>query len=272
MGRKKLIRRIIMQSLVLGTIAFLVACADGGGTGSVPSSSTQPVPSAPQSLPLPPPPPPPPPPQAHPYTTTFPLTENPILENGAWVNGGTTGLDWSNVQTAAGRAFGTQSGTDACPICYNDSTAILAGPWNPDQSVQATVFLTNPLTGGACCQEVELRLRTQISSNMITGYEINWKATSDGSQYCQIVKWNGALGDFTFVNPDAGNMCPGLINGAVISASITGDRITVQQNGVTIATATDSTFTSGSPGIGFFQTSQPGTDNTFGFTSVTASD
>ena len=27
------------------------------------------------------------------YTTNFPLTENPILENGNWINGGTTGLD-----------------------------------------------------------------------------------------------------------------------------------------------------------------------------------
>ena len=256
-----MIRLVLISAMVL-----LAGC----GSGSDSASS-----SPPSVAPLPPSPPSPPPlssPLAHPYTTNFLLSEDPISENGAWVNGGTTGLDWSNVQTTAGRAFGTQSGTDACPICYNDSTAILAGLWNPDQSVQATVFLTNPLTGGACCQEVELRLRTQISSSMITGYEINWKATSDGSQYCQIVKWNGALGDFTAVNPDAGNMCPGLTNGAVISASITGNRITVQQNGVTIATATDSTFTSGSPGIGFFQLSQPGTDNTFGFTSFTASD
>ena len=252
--------------LLITGIVFLSGC--GSGLDSADSASTPPPSVAPSAPSLSPPPP-----LSHPYSTSFLLAEDPISENGIWINGGTTGLDWSNVQTTVGRAFGTQSGKDACPIlCFNDSTAILAGPWNPDQSVQATVFLTNPLTGGACCQEVQLRLRTKISSNTITGYEINWKATSDGSQYCQIVKWNGALGDFTYVTLDAGSMCPGLSNGDVIGASITGNRITVTQAGVTIATASDDTFTSGSPGIGFFQLGQQGTDNTFGFTSFTASD
>jgi hypothetical protein len=35
------------------------------------------------------------------YSTTFPLTENPISEGGSWTNGGATGLDWANVQTPA---------------------------------------------------------------------------------------------------------------------------------------------------------------------------
>ena len=32
------------------------------------------------------------------YSTTFPLTENPISEGGSWTNGA-TGLGWANVQT-----------------------------------------------------------------------------------------------------------------------------------------------------------------------------
>ena len=31
------------------------------------------------------------------YSTTFPLTENPISEGGSWTNGGATGLGWANV-------------------------------------------------------------------------------------------------------------------------------------------------------------------------------
>ena len=49
---------------------------------------------------------------------------------------------------------------------------------------------------------------------------------------------------------NAWSICPGLSNGDVIDASITGNRITVTQDGVTIATASDDTFTSESPGIG----------------------
>ena len=32
------------------------------------------------------------------YTTTFPLTENPISQSGHWINGGTVGFDWCNVR------------------------------------------------------------------------------------------------------------------------------------------------------------------------------
>ena len=41
------------------------------------------------------------------YSTTFPLTENPISEGGSWTNGGATGLGWANVQTTPGLSFGT---------------------------------------------------------------------------------------------------------------------------------------------------------------------
>src|SRR5690349_19703043 len=33
------------------------------------------------------------------YTTTFPLTENPISEGGRWNSGGAVGLDWHDVST-----------------------------------------------------------------------------------------------------------------------------------------------------------------------------
>ncbi len=72
------------------------------------------------------------------YTTHFPLTENPISEGGKWINGGVVGLDWTNVQTTPGFAFGTMPGTAGSPG-FADSWALLSGTWGPDQTAQATI-------------------------------------------------------------------------------------------------------------------------------------
>jgi hypothetical protein len=54
----------------------------------------------------------------------FVLDENPISDNGLWQQqGGLTGLDWTNVQSQGGIAFGTQTGFDG----YDDSIALLGG-------------------------------------------------------------------------------------------------------------------------------------------------
>ena len=44
------------------------------------------------------------------YTTNFPLTENPISENGRWIGGKSVDLAWSDFQSTPGFAFGTQNG------------------------------------------------------------------------------------------------------------------------------------------------------------------
>jgi chitodextrinase len=200
-----------------------------------------------------------------PYTTNFPLTENPISENDNWINGKATGLDWSDVQTTSGLAFGTQTGSNG----YDDSTAVLAGSWGPNQTAQATVHTVNQNSG--IYEEVELRLRTTVAAHNITGYEINYRCTSDGSQYITIVRWNGALGNFTYVNTLTGG--PGLHNGDVVEATIVGSTITAYLNGTQMLQGTDSTFTSGSPGIGFFlQGGSAAADGDFGFTTYMASD
>src|SRR5207247_10420262 len=75
------------------------------------------------------------------YTTNFPLTENPISEGGHWINGLTNGIDWSDVQTIPGKAFGTQTGIGPN---YADSTALLTGSWGPTQTVRAVVYISSP--------------------------------------------------------------------------------------------------------------------------------
>ena len=201
------------------------------------------------------------------YTTSFPLTENPISEGGVWINGKSVGLDWADVRTTPGLAFGTQSGTESGKAQYADSTAVLSGTWGPDQTLQATVRTVNQ--SSSFFEEVELRLRSSITAHSNTGYEVNFRCTADGSQYVQIIRWNGPLASWTQIDGRTG---PGLRNGDVVKATIVGSVITAYINGVQIVQATDSTYSSGSPGIGFFLQGATGVNSDFGFTSFSATD
>ena len=201
------------------------------------------------------------------YTTDFPLTENPISEGGNWVNGKTTGLDWSDVLTTNGIAFGTQIGGAAD---YNDSTALLTGTWRSNQTASATVHTINQQSGSVY-EEVEIRLRSSLSAHSCTGYEINFSLRNDSSAYCQIVRWNGPLGSFTYINTTNGSQCM-LHNGDVVAATITNSTITAYINGAQIVQGIDSTYSSGSPGMGFYIQGTTGVDGDYGFTSYSATD
>src|SRR5580693_8331117 len=123
------------------------------------------------------------------YSTSFPLTENPISEGGKWVNGRATGLDWTNILTTANvKAYGSNSGINPG---YDDSTAVLQniGPWGPNQTLSGVVFLSSVNNGFD--QEVELRLNTTISAHSITGYSCTFSLRNDGGQYFQVGRWNG---------------------------------------------------------------------------------
>jgi hypothetical protein len=199
------------------------------------------------------------------YTTNFPLTENPLSESGKWINGGTTGLDWTNVRTTPGLAFGTQTGS----IKYNDSTAVLAGPWGPTQTAQATVAVTSASGASGVFEEVALRLRTTITAHSITGYEINC-AVSTTQNYIQIVRWNGPFGSFTQLDGRSAGPC---VNGDVLKATINGSTITVYRNGAAVFSVNDSTYTSGSPGVGLYlQGGDSSLNGNFGFSSFAATD
>src|SRR5258706_7876660 len=201
---------------------------------------------------------------ANSYTTNFSLTENPISEAGKWINGKATGLDWADVRTTPGLAFGGQTAT----VTNDDSTAVLTGTWGPGQTAQATVFTINQ--GSTIYEEVELRLRTSISAHSMTGYEINFRCTADGTQYAQIVRWNGPFGNFTLLDSQG---TPGLRNGDVVTATAIGSTISAYINGVRAVQVIDTTYTNGSPGIGFYiQGGTASQQSDFGFTSFTASD
>jgi len=204
---------------------------------------------------------------AHSYSTNFPLTENPISEGGNWINGFTAGLDWSDVATKPGLAYGPQrSGF------FNDPTALMTGTWGPDQRVTAVIAGT---ANGSCGEEVELRLRSAISGHNNRGYEVTFRNSTDpNNTYLIIVTWNGAFSDFTYIFDQRGDPKFFVQPGDVISATIVGNLITAYKNGTVVGQVADNTFSTGQPGIGFsFDTSAPGCSGAeFGYSSVSATD
>ena len=200
------------------------------------------------------------------YTTSFPLTENPISEAGKWINGGVAGLDWNNVATTYGFAYGTDPGT----VSYADSWALLAGNWGQDQTVQATIQDQHPNTN--CHQEHELILRGSLSPHVATGYEVTVRAVNNSSSYLLIARWNGALGNFTYLTFLSGSSY-GVKTGDVFKATIVGNVITAYINGVQKARVTDSTYAAGQPGMGFYldnPSSCAGTNANYGYSNYTA--
>lgn len=199
-----------------------------------------------------------------PYTTNFPDTEDPISQDGIWINGDAVGLDWEDVVTTTNKAYGC-----CLRIGYDDPTAIFKGAWASDHEISATVVSLNGATGTT--RELELRLRTTITANVNSGYEclINSQV---GGYYAQIVRWNGTVGDFT---PLSGSTGPAYmvtpVTGDVLKGTAVGNTISCYLNDSLIMTADDMTFTGGSPGIGFF--GDTGTTMTdFGYSVVTAND
>jgi len=236
--------RLLWDLAVIGLSLVAMSCGSGSKNGT---SSQTPGPST----------------TSRTYTTDFPLAENPISEGGKWINGAAVGLDWSNVQTTHGLAF------DVSGAGYNDGTALLAGSWGPDQTVQVTVHCTNQ--SSAIYQEVEIRLRSSLSAHVATGYEVNARCLrGDPASYLYIVRWNGPFGDFTTLAGATGAQY-GVTDGDVLKATIIGQVITVYVNGNQMMTFTDGTYATGSPGMGFDLTNTS-TFSDFGITSFSAHD
>ncbi len=197
------------------------------------------------------------------YSTNFDADESPLFESGAWHHQGTV---WTSVDTAGGTAFGTQPlGAGRGPDGeYNDSYAYLGG-FPSDQAAEAVLHLGQ--VDPRCTHEVELLLRWADSTDSARGYECN--LAYDGS-YLDVIRWNGALGDFDFLT--TGSVPGGLADGDTFRATAVGDRITLYVNDVERASVTDSAFTTGNPGIGFWRgLGGCGTFGDFGFTSFSAS-
>lgn len=193
------------------------------------------------------------------YSSNFPATESPISESGRWTHVGTS---WTSVQTSGGRAYGTQDNTGG----FDDSLAYLKGFEGQNHTCSATVYKS----GSSGIMEVELLGMWRETTSIARGYECNM--AHDGS-YTEIVRWNGPLNDFTYLSqahPGGLNPVTGDIMKATFTVSGGTCTITVYLNGVQINTATDSTYLSGNPGMGFYRAGGAAS-STYGFTSFTAS-
>ena len=207
-----------------------------------------------------------------PYVTNFPRTENPISEGGKWVNGHADGLDWTDVRTTPGFAFGTEKGgRRQAPQKYDDSTALLKGTWGSDQTVQATVHAVNPNQNGTVLEEVELRLRSSISPHNCTGYEVMFRCSKIPKAYCNIARWEGQLGKFTMLKETYGSEY-GVKDGDVVKATMIGKVLTVYINGVQMIQLSDDQFPNGNPGVGYYLEGATGVMGDFGFSSFMATD
>jgi len=213
------------------TSTFTLACTGAGGSASASATVTLGTPQ---------------------YSTTFNFTENPISDGGKWINGKADGLDWNNPRTVPGEAFAsTLSGLGLSR--YADSIAHLStslvATFAADQYAEGTVYHAAGYNPGASSgHELELLLRFQITLNNARGYEVLWGIQG----YIAIVRWNGALGNYTpLYDPGLGSISVPA-DGDVLRAEITGNTITVYKNGSLVATVSDSTYATGQPGMGFW--------------------
>jgi hypothetical protein len=204
-------------------------------------------------------------PSAGKYTTSFRHTESPVSEGAVWLNGATDGVDWGNVATRPGMAYGLQDGN----VHYSDATAILKGTWWPNQKAQAKVYVAQVFSGDY--PEVELRLRSTLTPHACTGYEVQW-SVAPSNPYFAIVRWNGGIGNFFELFHASGSQYA-VRNGDVVEASIIGNEIRAYLNGQLLARVTDSTFVNGNPGMGFNYYcggNCHGPHDGYGFTNFTA--
>jgi len=223
----------------------------------------------------------------HNYSTRFPVPEEPLSEGATWLEADAAGAGcdhhpcWGDMETISGEAFGVSEPTE-----FGDPTAILNGAWLPDQSAEGTVIISSAQPWRGCCHELELRLRTSISANAITGYEV-YCSVIWTNPYCHIASWGGPNG--AWVNLDE---CQGLgalqylKDGDVLKATVSGTKpvtITGYINGVRILQILDDgscTFSdgkkygpwaAGNPGIGQYDT-MDSDFRSFGWASFSATD
>jgi hypothetical protein len=200
------------------------------------------------------------------YSTRFEKDETPISEGGQWLNGRADGVDWCDVLTKGGHAYGEVSRMSSAERRaeqafgggaasdgtqegdYDDPAAVLTGTWGRNQAARATVYSINPTDD--YFQEVEIRLRSSIAPNRCDGYEVFWRCSKSEAAYAEIVRWNGKIADFTSLARRVGPEC-GVRHGDIVEATIVGNVIRSYINGVEVLSVTDDAFATGSPGVGF---------------------
>ena len=134
----------------------------------------------------------------------------------------------------------------AGPKRFADSVALLTGDWPVNQSVEEVVDRTKVKR----YPEVSIRLRSSLAKHNCDGYEISYSLRDDDTAYLIIVRWNGALADFTYLVNTQGKQYA-VKTGDVVKATIVGNEIKTYKNGVLMGSSKDNRYIHGNPGFGF---------------------
>lgn len=208
--------------------------------------------------------------------TGFPLVENPISQGSTWNNaglfagGGASG--WANVQTFSNQITGVYP--LANPNGGDASANLSSGTYGASQQASAIVsIVAGTPTSATCCADVDLRLNQSLIVGSVVGYEAAC-SVSAGFPYAIIRRHDGGPTVFTnLVSTSA--VCQ---NGDQLSFTNVAGVLTLYQNGIIIAgpTAADTTYTSGTPGVGFYDTlgsfpNNGGTSDGIGYSTFSAS-
>lgn len=202
------------------------------------------------------------------YYTNFPLKENPISENGKWTNPSST-TNNLNMATNGSYAYGSYG-----MFSQSDALAVLTGNWGRVQSAQGTIRIaTTPSSRKT--HEVELHLLmtacfdTADMAEAACGYEFNCSVSS-GFQYQEIARWDRT--SFAYLGGGRGNNFLGrpCADGDVMMATVDASgNLREYINGTLVNSATDTTYTTGNPGMGTWNTDS---GNNYGLSKFTASD
>jgi hypothetical protein len=208
-----------------------------------------------------------------PYKTVFGdfALENPISENGAWINRSQTIWFPSKTIGSPVRAVGTQPGGGTGDSYAHLQSGMASGAI---QTAMGTVYQLPGITPAVHC-EIELHSRWFDTSDIIRGYECCYNY--NGGYVC-IARWDFPTGFTTLIEndvvlaPETGDTFKCVTNGSTVTATINkhdgnGDQL--------LATATDSNpspWIDGEVGMGFFiDGGATLTDqNNYGFTDYTA--
>ncbi len=184
------------------------------------------------------------------YSTDFPDTENPISQGGMFRVGDVTGF-YKNPRSTPGKCFAADfvgAGLDDC-LAHLINHAV---PVN--HRVTASVFRASSYTAGET-HEIGLYLRMEIGVGVGGEFVRGIECLFDAGGAFQVVKWLGTAHDLS--NFDTGISVSGagpgqLVDGDVIAVEVVGNDYEVFKNGVSVATFTDTEFSDGNPGMGFF--------------------
>lgn len=190
------------------------------------------------------------------YSTDWDIDENPISELGIWRTGSASGY-YQNPRSLSGIAYGANTSNGE----YNDCLGHLEPSRHaigPDHYVEAVVNRAVDYVAPDS-HEIGLYLRTLgavgAGGAFWRGYECLFPHTGAGD--FQIIGWLGTSHDIdnfdlgisgTTMNGGLGTVS----DGDVIKAQIVGTTIKCYKNGTQFYQVTDTRWSDGNPGIGFF--------------------